>query len=197
MTKYKMQSDADKEWDPTLDHFSKLFVQRKAYGNDRTANSGFESAATMFDIPSDRTFAMSKSNGDCTTRDLYIKSLEESLALARDYVTNAPTLAPASTPIIDPLATLHLELDAQCKQFELLLKQNLDLVTAFAQTNASPSPGSSATPKPWHTGHERLWTHLKECPNCKKMCTHKPDDCYSLAANVDKRPTNYRAPSST
>jgi hypothetical protein len=196
MTKYEMQSDADKEWDPTLDHFSKLFAQCKAYGKNRAANSGFESAATMFDVPSDRTFAMSKSNGNCTTHDLYIKSLKESLALARDYVINAPTPAPASTPIVDPLATLCLELNAQRTQFELLLEQNLDLVTAFTQTNARPNPGSSATPKPRRTGCKRLRTHLKECPNCKKMCTHKPDDCYSLAANVDKCPTNYRAPSS-
>ncbi len=108
MTKYEMRSDADKEWDPTLNHFSKLFAHCKAYGYDRATNSGFESAATMFNVPSDCTFAMSKSNGDCTTRDLYIKSLEESLALARDYVTNAPTPAPASTPIVDPLATLRL-----------------------------------------------------------------------------------------
>jgi hypothetical protein len=95
MTKYKMRSDADKGWDLTLDHFSKLFAQRKAYGNDRAANNGFESTATMFVIPSNHTFVMSKSNGNCTTCDLYIKSLEESLALARDYLTNTPTLAPA------------------------------------------------------------------------------------------------------
>ncbi len=151
----------------------------------------------MFNVPSDRTFAMSKSNGNCTTHDLYIKSLKESLALAHDYVTNAPTPAPASTPIIDPLATLRLELDAQCKQFKLLLKQNSDLVTAFAQTNSRPNPGSSATPKPRCTGCNCLQTHLKEGPNCKKMCPHRPNDCYSLAANTDKCPTNYRAPLST
>jgi hypothetical protein len=197
MTKYKMQLDADKEWDPTLDHFSKLFAQRKAYGDNRAANSGFESTTTMFDVPSDCTFAMSKSNGDFTARDLYIESLDESLALARDYVTNAPTPAPASTTIVVSLATLHLEMNAQCKQFELLLKQNSDFVTAFGQTNAHPNPGSSATPKPRRTGREHLWTHLKECPNCKKMCTYKPDDYYSLAANADKCPTNYRAPLST
>jgi hypothetical protein len=124
----------------------------------------------------DHTFAISKSNGNCTTRDLYIESIEESLALACDYVTNAPTQAPASTPIVDPLATLHLELDTQRKQFELLLKQNLDLVTAFVQTNARSNPGSSATPKPRRTGSKRSQTHLKECPNCTKMCTHKPND---------------------
>jgi hypothetical protein len=47
MTKYEMQSDADKEWDPTLDRFSKLFVQSKAYGNNSAANSGFKRPVTM------------------------------------------------------------------------------------------------------------------------------------------------------
>jgi hypothetical protein len=125
---------------------------------------------------------MSKSNVDFTARDLNIEGLEESLAQARDYVTNAPTPAPASTPIVDPLATLRLEMDLQHKQFELLLKQNLDLIAAFAQTNTHPNPGSCAIPKPRHTGRECLRTHLKECPNFEKMCTHKPDDCFSLAA---------------
>jgi hypothetical protein len=60
-------------------------------------------------------------------------------------MTNASTPAPASTPIVDPLATLCLEMDAQRKQFELLLKQNLALVAAFAQKNAHPNPGSSAS----------------------------------------------------
>jgi hypothetical protein len=197
MTNYKMLSDADKEWDPTLDHFSKLFAQRKEYGDNRAANSRFESANTMFNIPSGRTFVMSKSNDNFTAHDLYIKSLEESLALAPDYMINAPTTAPTSTPVVNPLTTLHLEMDAQCKQFKLLLKQNLDLVAAFAKTNASPNPGSGATPKPRHTSCERSRSHLKECPNCKKMCTHTPYDCYSLAANADKCPTNYRAPLST
>jgi hypothetical protein len=114
MTKYEMPLDADKEWDPTLDHFSKLLVQHKAYGDNRAANSGFESAPPMFDIPSDCTFVTSKSNGDFTTRNLYIESLKESLALSHDYMTNAPTMAPASTPVVNPLTTLHLEMDAQC-----------------------------------------------------------------------------------
>jgi hypothetical protein len=47
MTKYEMRLDTNKAWDPTLDHFSKLFAQCKAYGNNCTANSGSESAATM------------------------------------------------------------------------------------------------------------------------------------------------------
>ncbi len=113
MRKYKMRSDADNDWDPTLDHFSKLFAQCKAYGNDCAANSRFKSATTMFNVPSDHTFATSKSNGDFTARDLYIKSLEESLALARTYMTNPLTMAPAPTPVVEPMTNLRLDIDAQ------------------------------------------------------------------------------------
>jgi hypothetical protein len=163
-----MQLDADKEWDSTLNHFSKCFAQRKPYCDDRTANSGFKSAATMFDVPSDRIFARSKSNGNFTAHDLYIKSLEESLALACDYMTSALSTAPAPTPVIDPMTTLRLDMDAQRKQFELLLKQYLNLVAAFAKASASSNPCSGATLKPKRTGCERLRAYLKECPNCKK-----------------------------
>jgi hypothetical protein len=55
-----------------------------------------------------------KSSSDFTSRDLYMKSLKESLALARNYVTNAPTMAPAPTPVVDPMATLHLDMEAKC-----------------------------------------------------------------------------------
>jgi hypothetical protein len=122
----------------------------------------------MFDVPSYRTFVTSKNNSNFTACDLYIKSLEESLALACDYMNNAPMTAPATTPVVNPLTTLHLEMDAQFKQFELLPKQNLDLVAAFAKKNACPNPGSDATPKPRRTGCERSRAHLNKCPTARK-----------------------------
>jgi hypothetical protein len=112
MTKYEMRLDTDKAWDPTLDHFSNLFVQCKAYGNDCAANSGFESTATLYDVPSNHTIAMAKSSSDFTSLDLYIESLKESLALACNYVINAPKMAPSLTPVISPRATLRLDMDA-------------------------------------------------------------------------------------
>ncbi len=194
MTKYEMQLDTNKAWDPTLNHFSKLFAQYKAYSNDCAANSGFESTTAMYDVPSDRTIVTTKSSGDFTSRDLYIKSLEKPLALACDYLTSAPTMAPALIPVANPMATLHPDIEAQCKQFELPLKQNSDLVTTFAKASATTNPGSGTTPKPRCTSHEPLQAHLKECPNCKKMCIHKLADCFSLAANADKHPTNWKVP---
>ncbi len=71
-------------------------------------------------------------------RDLYIKSLEESLAAARKYV--AKERAPAT--VTDPTASLRAELEAQRKQFNLIMKQNADLLTAMAKNRVSGGGGS-------------------------------------------------------
>jgi hypothetical protein len=44
MTIYEILTDLDKVWEKILTHFMDLYALRKAYGNDRAANSGFKSA---------------------------------------------------------------------------------------------------------------------------------------------------------
>ncbi len=87
-------------------------------------------------------------------------------------------------------------MDAQRKQFNALMKQNLDLVTAFAKSNSPVTTGVGTGDTPARSG--RLWAHnrtnLKEYPHCKKICTPDPADCFSLAANEDKRPTGWKVP---
>jgi hypothetical protein len=55
MTKYKMKADINKTWLHTLQFFTKLFAQRKAYRDARAANSGLNSEAHINDIPSNRS----------------------------------------------------------------------------------------------------------------------------------------------
>jgi hypothetical protein len=74
MTKYKMKTNINKTWLHTLQFFTKLFAQRKAYGDNRAANSGFDSAAHINNIPTNRSLVSTPS--DFTTRDLYVESLE-------------------------------------------------------------------------------------------------------------------------
>ncbi len=127
MTKYEMLVNKDKTWALTLQHFMQLYAQQKVYGDDRAANSGFNSIANIYDVPSDQSMA-STAPSEITTCDLYIESLEKLLAAAHEYVTKVP-----NTPIApDPMAMLRAELDAQQKQFELIMKQNLDLLTNMA-----------------------------------------------------------------
>ncbi len=144
MTKYEMLIDKDKTWALTLQHFTQLYAQQKAYGDNHAANSGFNSMANIYNIPSDQSIA-STTPSEITTRDLYIESLEESLAAARKYVTKVPNtpIAPEpNTPIApDPMAMLRAELNAQRKQFELIMKQNSDLLTNMAQNGGGNGGG--------------------------------------------------------
>jgi hypothetical protein len=76
MTKYEILADSDKVWEKNLTHFTDLYALRKAYGDNRVANSGFESAAHVRENSSGHSIITTKRN---LTRDLYVKSLEESL----------------------------------------------------------------------------------------------------------------------
>ena len=112
MTKYKILSDANKVWDKTLAHFTELFSLRKAYGNDRAANSGFESTAHVQDHSSTCSIITANIKSDLT-RDLYIKSLEKSLAAAREhYASDATTRTPVP-PALNPLTLLRTKLAEQ------------------------------------------------------------------------------------
>ena len=119
MTKYKMQRDADKVWTTMLQFFTNLYGQRKAYANNRVPNSGFESAALVHEYTPDQSdCTVASTTSDITTQDLYVESLKESLGAAREYV--AREHAPAA--VTDPTALLHAELEAQRKQFNLIMK---------------------------------------------------------------------------
>ncbi len=193
MIQYEIQSDADKGWGPTLDHFSLLYANRKAYGDNRAANSGFESAATMYNLPSDHTITTSTCSGNTASRELYIKSLEESLAIAREYVAKAP--GTISTAIPTEFERMKVEMETQRKQFEALMKQNSDLVTALAKTNTvAPSTKKAQTTPRSERQQTRDSTGMTECPNCKKMGRHTPKNCFNRAANADKRPTGWQVP---
>jgi uncharacterized membrane protein YgcG len=136
MTKYEMLVNKDKTWALTLQHLTQLYAQQKAYGDDHAANSGFDSMANIYNVPSNQSMA-STAPSKITTCNLYIESLEELLAVACKYVTKVP-----NTPIApDPITMQRAELDAQRKQFKLIMKQNLDLLTNMAQNGGGNGGG--------------------------------------------------------
>ena len=84
MTKHEILSDAAKDWDKTLAHFTDHFFLRKAYDDNKVANSGFKSSSHVCDHSSDQSVITSNTENDFTCV-LYIKSLEESLTAACNY----------------------------------------------------------------------------------------------------------------
>ncbi len=136
MTKYEMQADVNKTWLDTLHFFTKLFAQRKAYGDDHVANSGFDSVTHINDIPTNCSLVSTSSN--FTTRNLYIENLKESLAAAWEHVAKERAPTPDK---LDPADLLRTELEAQRKQFDLIMKQNSALLAAIAKENGSGISG--------------------------------------------------------
>jgi hypothetical protein len=143
MTKYKILSDTNKVWDKTLAHFTDLFTLCKAYSNDKAANSGFESAAHVRDYSSAHSITTANTESDFT-RDLYIKSLEESLAAAQEYCTSDATTRTPIPPAFNPLTRLQTKLAEQCKQILEVMAQNASLTAALSKGGGGGDGGSGS-----------------------------------------------------
>jgi hypothetical protein len=141
MTKYKILLDTDKYWDKTIAHFTDLFSLRMAYGNNNAANSGFESKVSICNHSSAQSVITSNTESDFT-QDLYIKSLEESLAAACNYcTTDAATCTPVP-PSINHFAILQTELAEQRKQVTEVMAQNTKFLVALSKGDGSGGSGS-------------------------------------------------------
>jgi hypothetical protein len=127
-TKYEILADSDKLWEKNLTHFTDLYALCKAYGDDRAATSGFESAAHVRENSLGHSIITTESN---LPHNLYIESLEESLAAAHEYVAKDTAARAAPPPANEQSNLLHNDLDAQRKQFKLVMEQNSKLLAAF------------------------------------------------------------------
>ncbi len=160
-------------------------------------NSSFDSTVHINDIPINCSLVSTTS--DITTCDLYIESLEELLAAAQEYVAKELTPTPDK---LDPAALLRMELDAQRKQFDLIMKQNSALLAAMAKENGgvggmgSGSGGGGGSGDGSGVGGNRCCDQGTKamCPNCNKLVFHAVANCFMLPAHNDKIPTWYKPP---
>jgi hypothetical protein len=132
-------------------------------------------------------------SSDFTTHNLYIESLEESLAAAQGNVAKEQAPIPDKP---DPLDLLCMELDAQCKRFDLIMKQNSTLLAAMAKENGGGGGDGSGGGSSSGDGSIRCRDQGTKamCPNCNKLAVHTAADCFTLPANKDKIPTWYKPP---
>jgi hypothetical protein len=171
MTKYKILSDTNKVWDKTLAHFTDLFSLCKAYGDDKAANSGFESTVHVRDHSSAHSVTTTNTKSDFT-RDLYIKSLEESLAAAREYCASDATTCTPVPPAFDSLTHLQNEVE-QCKQVSEVMVQNTSLMAALFKgggggNSSGSGSGGSGRGKGGRSNrggrHQNTWKEKKTLP---------------------------------
>ncbi len=190
MTEYEILSDENKVWDKTLAHFMDLFSLHKAYGNNKAANSRFESAAHVHDHSSAHSVITANTESDFT-RDLYIESLEESLAAAGEHcATDAATLSPVP-PVFNPLTLLQTELAEQRKQVSEVMAQNAKLMAALSKGGGGGDGGGGGGGRGKGGWRKTPWKEKRVCPNCKKVVVHDPVECFSLEESKDKRPKGW------
>jgi hypothetical protein len=196
MTKYEILLDTNKSWDKTLAHFTELFSLRKAYCNNKAANSRFKSTAHVCDHSSARsvTTANTKSN---FTRDLYIESLKESLAAAWEYCAlDATKCTPDHRPLI-PSCFYKPNLRSNASRYQTswhrtqVSWQHSPRVAAAAMVVALMAAGAKAASASVAVGTKPHGKRKKLFPNCNKVVVHDLAECFSLKANKDKRPTGW------
>jgi uncharacterized membrane protein YgcG len=197
MTKYEILLDTNKVWDKTLAHFTDLFPLCRAYGDGKAANSGFESTVHVPYHLSAHSVTTTNTENDFTC-NLYIESLEESLAAAQEYCASDTTTRTPVSLAFDPLTRLQTKLVEQCKQVLEVMAQNTSLMVALSKgggggnggggRGASSSGGGRSKGGGWH---KTPWKEKKLCPHCNKVIVHNPAECFSLEANKDKRPMGW------
>ncbi len=131
-----------------------LFALRKAYGDDRAANSRFMSAAHVRDHSSACSIITANTKSDLT-RNLYIKSLRKPLAVAREqYALDATTRTPIPLAF-NPLTLLQTELAEQRKQISEVMAQNAKLIATLSKSGGGNGrgggKGKAKCPKGWGT----------------------------------------------
>jgi hypothetical protein len=133
-------------------------------------------------------------NDDAT----YISALEEMvarLATEREMAyaaTNATTakaatMSPGNTMAANTLNDFQNQLLMEIRNE---MKKVLVAATTAAATGSSARGGDTAK-----DGGKERWrktrSDLPLCPCCKRNGKHKPEDCFSLPANADKKPANF------
>ena len=89
ITKFEIQADINKTWLHTLQFFTKLFAQHKAYRDSCAANSSFNSASHINNIPTNCSLVSTSS--DFTTA---ISTLRASRSCLRQCGSMSPRNAP-------------------------------------------------------------------------------------------------------
>ncbi len=106
--------------------------------------------------------------------------------------TNAATAKAAAMSPGNMLATNTLN-DFQ-NQLLMEMRNEIKKVLVAATTAAATGSGARGGDTVKDGGKER-WrktrSDLPLCPHCKRNQKHKPEDCFSLPANADKKPANF------
>jgi hypothetical protein len=181
-------------YQPTMDAVIKFWVKKykahNTYQQTQAVANQYKSVAYAGPPPNKEAIG----NDNAT----YISALEEMVArLATERetayaATNAATIKAATVSLGDTLAanTLNDFQNQLLTEMRNEMKKVLAAATTAAATGSGARGGDTAK-----DGGKECWrktrSDLPLCCHSKRNRKHKPEDCFSLPANADKKPANF------
>ncbi len=197
--KYALFTNADHEayndlpihgLDAVIKFWVKKYKAHNTYQQTQAVANQYKSVAYAGPPPNKEAIG----NDDAT----YISALEETVAclvMKQEMAyaaTNATTAKAAAMSPGEMLAANTLN-DFQ-KQLLTEMRNEMKKVLVAATTAAATGSGARGEDTAKDGGKER-WrktrSDLPLCPHCKRNGKHKPEDCFMLPANADKKPDNF------
>ena len=106
--------------------------------------------------------------------------------------TNATTAKVAAISLGDTLAATTLNDFQNHLRTEMRTEMKKVLVAAMTAVATGSGARGGDTAK---DGGKECWRKTRSdlllCPHCKRNGKHKPEDCFSLPANAEKKPANF------
>ena len=151
-------------------YWVKKYKAHKKFNRDQSATNEYESAAYTTEPPPPSVPA---------EIDTYVSALED--IIARQMVDREDALTINTTTATPATSTAGLEAE---------VRRLTTLVATLTATNGGGGGGGGGEGggrRRGQRGKDKDGNPLPKCPNCNKPATHKPDDCFSLAKNEEKR----------
>jgi hypothetical protein len=176
--------------DTVIKFCMKKYKAHNTYQQTQAVANQYKSAAYAGPPPNKEAVG----NDDAT----YISALEEMvahLAMEREWAYAATNAATPKAAAMSPGNTLATNTPNDF-QNQLLMEMRNEMKKVLAAATTAAATGSGArggdTAK---DGGKECWrktrSDLPLCPHCKRNGKHKPEDCFSLPVNADKKPANF------
>ena len=175
--------------DAVIKFWVKKYKAHNTYQQTQAVANQYKSTAYAGPPPNKEAIG----NDDAT----YISALEKMvacLATERETAYAATNAATTKVSAMSPGNTLAAN-TLNDFQNQLLMEMRNEMKKLVAATTAAATGSGAGGGDTAKNGGKERWrktrSDLPLCSHCKRNGKHKPEDCFSLPANADKKPANF------
>ena len=174
MMTWENKTDNQKTWAAVKKHFGDLYQDKKRYTEAKAKKTGFGSIQNVEETKTE----MIQDDGELRE---FFDGLEDAVRMDKEHINQ---MASTNEAMVKLTQQLTAQLAVANSTVETVLKQNAELVALLAKHGISAGKAAAEVPPPDKEKKKR-----RKCTHCKKWTIHKDEECYTLEANKDKRPS--------